>query len=170
MTEATETEETEELKIMNQITKVITGFDLDIQKAINADYALDDPESIDNYLTEVTFEIGYNDDPLKVLVVSGELEVVITLGQLNRSQYHITKSSAKEEIERWRDSAICRQADTDEWVVKSEENVKFYEVLSTLDHLVNNAGWETRETRDKVLAIIWKDQARISDNYEGQLP
>ncbi len=63
-----------------------------------------------------------------------------------------------------------RQKETDEWVIRSEENVRFYEVLRQLDHLINNAGWDTRESRDKALEIIWKEQASISDEYEGQLP
>ncbi len=180
MSKETETEvETEvETKVETEV-KVIDGFSVDVQKVIDLGYV---PDDIDDFLDKVTFQINYDNDPLKVLVVDrtnpeiGDMEFVISLGQLNQSIFHITKSSAKSELlalmaaSSRDDKETEAQAATDEWVIRSEENVNFYEILRQLDFYVNNAGWDTKETRDKVLNIVWKEQSRISDNYEGQLP
>ncbi len=95
--------------------KPIKGYSLDIQKAIDNNYNVETTDELDEYLTEVTIEINYDDDPMKILItdditeiegIPGPHEYVISLGQLNRSLYHLTKSSAKEEVKQFQSFVI----------------------------------------------------------------
>lgn len=88
--------ETTETKQIKQ-TKSIKGFSIDMQKIIDLGYV---PEDLDDYLNEITLEINWDNDPLKILVTDESEEYnefTISIGQLNQSVYHVTKSSARAE-------------------------------------------------------------------------
>lgn len=53
-------------------------------------------------------------------------------------------------------------------VVRGNDKAEFYNVLTKLEFLINNAGWE--EKKDEILRILWDEKNAISDKYEEFLP
>lgn len=53
-------------------------------------------------------------------------------------------------------------------VVRGNDKAEFYNVLTKLEFLINNAGWE--EKKDEILKILWDEQYAISEKYEEFLP
>lgn len=49
-------------------------------------------------------------------------------------------------------------------VVRGNDKAEFYNVLTKLEFLINNAGWE--EKKDEILKILWDEQHAISEKYE----
>lgn len=49
-------------------------------------------------------------------------------------------------------------------VVRGNDKSEFYNVLTKLEFLINNAGWEER--KDEILRILWDEKNAISDKYE----
>ena len=53
-------------------------------------------------------------------------------------------------------------------VVRGNDKAEFYNVLTKLEFLINNAGLE--EKKDEILRILWDEKNAISDKYEEFLP
>lgn len=153
--------------------KFIEGYAVNQQKVVDSQSGCEDT---DLFLEKVSFSMCYDGDPLKVLVVDGDKQYTIPLGQLNSTIFHISKATAKIEIMTlWGSTEVGPhevKVAVEElvWFAKSEENVHFSKVLSDISDRINTAGWDTQENKNDILEICQKELNRISDMYESQLP